>query len=415
MGTGDELLADYLARVERQGAEHVDTLQVRSNLVATLIREQRYDEALPHAESLLAVRTRLNGSRRLDTMKARRNYELLLGLTGDHRAAYGEASSLHRLAAPELGPDHQLTVLTAADAERWRQAAGPDLDQAVTDRPPLAPDLTAAAPVAPSTPPVRPQLSLLEEDALEFFRQFGRFDLQWYSIRLPRTPFPPPKSDSLGFGVVAVQEPTDCGVCREGAKRPAAYQISIRAIVGMGSSASFDLCREHARAFNNLLVGDGSGLTVPEATARAIEVIGTATKNAMRQVSFAPDHCLYFDYDTDGSLLHGRTAHVVLLDSTPGATTHEFVIAEIDDQPTHAFPVPQLGPEQTRNLMSGILTGLPRGAMFRGIGPDVDLSRQVDAIKGPLGDPVSYAVDLAFVKFAVACIRPDTCQRHHLD
>jgi hypothetical protein len=127
--SSDDLLKDYQRRCESAGPDHLDTLQVRSNLVAMLIREARYDEALEHSGPLVDARERIQGPERADTLKARRNHALALWLAGRTDEARSEAQSLAVLCARALGERHQLTDLVTADCKSWgvvAQAAIPE-------------------------------------------------------------------------------------------------------------------------------------------------------------------------------------------------------------------------------------------------------------------------------------------------
>lgn len=129
MPTSDEFLADYAARVDRQGPDHLDTLQVRSNLVAMLIREGRYDEALEHSAPLVDARERIQGPERVDTLKARRNHALAVWHTGRADEARAEAQTLASLCSRALGERHQLTDVVNADCQRWGAVVAPTVDE----------------------------------------------------------------------------------------------------------------------------------------------------------------------------------------------------------------------------------------------------------------------------------------------
>ena len=124
MSASAELRAEYDARVASQGPDHLDTLQVLSNLVATLIREQNYGEALMLSEHLIEARTRAQGPGRVDTIKARRNRTLALGLSGHAESALAEVESLLPVAIHSIGLNHSLTQQIRDDRSRWRSTLG---------------------------------------------------------------------------------------------------------------------------------------------------------------------------------------------------------------------------------------------------------------------------------------------------
>jgi tetratricopeptide (TPR) repeat protein len=133
----DEVLQDYLRRCSTEGPDHIDTLQVRSNLVALLIREDRHDEAAEHASALVDARERIQGPERLETLKARRNLSLALWGSGRTREAWREAMMLRPQAEHCLGTSHQLAELVRGDVARWSEALGLDPDASRPAVPPI--------------------------------------------------------------------------------------------------------------------------------------------------------------------------------------------------------------------------------------------------------------------------------------
>lgn len=147
MQPSDALWQDYQRRCASAGPDHLDTLQVRSNLVATLIREGRYDEALEHSAPLVDARERIQGPERADTLKARRNHALALWLAGHPRKAILEASILLPQAEHCLGASNQITELVRGDLDRWTKETGIDLSP---ERPTLPPPKFDASTPFPS-------------------------------------------------------------------------------------------------------------------------------------------------------------------------------------------------------------------------------------------------------------------------
>ena len=164
MQPSDALWQDYQRRCAAQGPDHIDTLQVRSNLVATLIREGRYDEALEHSAPLVDARERIQGPARMETLKARRNHSLALWHAGRTREALRESVLLLPQAEHCLGAAHPLTDLVRGDLARWSEAVGVELEPARPTLPPAKFDASTSVP------------GLSKEDAswLSYIRRSGR-------------------------------------------------------------------------------------------------------------------------------------------------------------------------------------------------------------------------------------------------
>jgi hypothetical protein len=133
----DDVLRDYQRRCATDGPDHIDTLQVRSNLVALLIREGRFDEAVEHGSALVDARERVQGPERLETLKARRNLSVALWNAGRTREAWREAMMLRPQAEHCLGASHQLSELVRGDVARWSDALGLDPDASRPAVPPI--------------------------------------------------------------------------------------------------------------------------------------------------------------------------------------------------------------------------------------------------------------------------------------
>lgn len=149
MSTADDLVHEHEALRASRGADDLTTLAAGSRAVASLVSEARAGEAVELGRELVAARTRVQGPRREDTLRERRNWSLALGRSGQLQAAYDETSDLLGVARHALGLRHQLTLTIAADNERWRTAMGlPELDPAP------APEPVAPVNVDPAPPPI---------------------------------------------------------------------------------------------------------------------------------------------------------------------------------------------------------------------------------------------------------------------
>ena len=246
-------------------------------------------------------------------------------------------------------------------------------------------------------------------------RELRAFDLAWYEIQSPqtlRTRRPPIKN---GFGVV-VHQPQVCMVCLDtGGSDVSAYLVEARHMLGVGGHGQVELCRDHARAYNDILVGDGSGLTVPEAILRASRDL-TAAAKALVSDAYAPmHHVLYYEHDNSDVIHEGRAGHVVGLQGTAEQPSHEFALVQLASGLTNAIPVPQCGPDGMRQMAESLLPALPRGASYRGVGPDKALFDQVTRAM----QTTMYAADADARtlgnRYSVVCLDPRTCRRSHQD
>lgn len=246
-------------------------------------------------------------------------------------------------------------------------------------------------------------------------RELRGYDLAWYKIQSPQSSRKPRPSRKSGFGVV-VQQPQVCMVSRDtGGSDVSAYLVEARHMLGVGAHGRVELCRDHARAYNDLLVGDGSGLTVAESLLRASRDLGAAAK-ALISDAYAPiHHVLYYEHDNSGAIQEGRSGHVVGLQGTAEQPSHEFALVQRAGGLTNSVPVPQCGPIGMRQLAESLLPALPRGATYRGVGPDKALFDQVTSAMSA----TMYAADADARtlgnRYSVACVDPRSCGRSHQD
>jgi len=161
--SSDDVHEDYLRRCTSYGPDHLDTLQVRSNLVVLLIREGRSDEAVEHASALIDARERVQGPEREQTLRARRLHSLALWHAGRTREAWREAMMLRPQAERCLGTTHQLSELVRSDLDQWTAALGLKPDGA-------APGVSTVK-FDPQTP--LPGISKEAADYLNYLRHTG--------------------------------------------------------------------------------------------------------------------------------------------------------------------------------------------------------------------------------------------------
>ncbi len=147
MSTADELVREHEALRDVRGVDDLTVLAAGSRAVAALVSEGRVGEAVDLGREQVAARTRVQGPRREDTLRERRNWSLALGRSGQLQAAYDETSDLLGVARHALGLRHQLTLTIAADNERWRTALGlPDPASVPPEPPTPAPAPSVEAP-----------------------------------------------------------------------------------------------------------------------------------------------------------------------------------------------------------------------------------------------------------------------------
>ncbi len=414
METVDDLERELARLTTERGKGDVLTIQVLSRLVAALLRDDRYAEAADRGRDCVELRTRANGADAKSTQYERRTLATATGFAGDAAEALRISLELLPPTIEAFGTLSDDARQVRAAIRRWAAASGTDVDPSVVNEPsPVPPPAPASTPLPEgSRDPVPDGIERVVRDMV---RDFGSTEIRWFEVEEHTAEGFVPHEPSWGFGYRWVPQLPKCNVCeRLGYESDAHISVDSQKF-GPGVTVSFDFCMGHAKAFNDLLVGDGSGLIVLAATQRAQHHVTTLTHAVMskRDLDFKPDHVMYYEHDNDIATCRGRSGFVVAMSAS--ALRFEYAVAVIDGALTSHIHVPH-GPRSRYDAVSlTALRATGRWSRFRGVFTDPALKSLTDQLLSSTAGKVGAGGMRLNARMSVACLRPMTCRREHFN